>query len=139
MENWIFYRKDGITEICSVPDICTVERRGKQNKILRFMLTNSGDYNNLMWMCRYVDQARAHRTSLNGMIIFADTSPDQSNTIKVIDPNGDETGYGIIESFTPEQIAGTKYHAFTFELSLLWIGETLGEEIDNGVYKVIQA
>jgi len=136
MTDWQFYKKDGVTPICSIPDVCEVIRSGKYAKTLRFMLTDEADYDALMAMCANVDPARARRTALRDAVIFSDTSLGQLNTIKVVDPHGEETGYGIIESFTPGQADGTKYHAFTFEFTLLWIGSTLGEEINTGVYKV---
>lgn len=136
MATWDFKEKDGTTAICSISDSCAVEVEGKISKTFRFMLTSSAEYNNLISMCDNTEPYFAKRTPMKGAILFVDKSPSQGNTIKIVDPRGIDTGYGIIENFKPDILPGHGDVVRTFELTLLWIGSSLGSEIQSGVYKI---
>jgi hypothetical protein len=137
MAMWDFYKKNGTTFLFSVPDVCEVSTMGKISKTFKFGLESSIDYNNLLALCANVESYFVNRTPMKGAILFVDNSPSQGNTIKIVDPHGINTGYGIIESFTPNILPGCGNLVRTFELKMMWIGASLGTEISSGVYKVI--
>jgi hypothetical protein len=136
MATWNFYKKDGTTLLFSIADVCEVSTTGKISKTFRFGLEKSTDYDNLLTMCNNAESYYAKRTPMKSAILFVDNSPSQGNTIKIVDPRGIDTGYGIIENFTPGILPGCGDAVRTFELKMMWIGSSLGTEILPGVYKI---
>lgn len=135
-DKWTFYKKDGSTIITTISDYTQVDVNGKISKTFYFFLTSQAEYNNLLSLCRNVESYFVERTPLKGAILFVDKSPNQQNTIKISDPQGVFTGFGILESFTPIRPPGFSEGGLEFEITLLWMGDMIGDEIQEGVYKI---
>ncbi|MDY6966100.1 MAG: hypothetical protein SVM80_09075 [Halobacteriota archaeon] len=134
-----FYEKDGSTVICTVPEHFLVTSTGMISKTFTFYLLNDTDYNNVMGMCENAEQYMAERTPLKGGILFADKSPSQENTIKILDPSGIHTGFGILNGYDLEIPPGMGDNLKTVSMHLVWIGASLGTEIRDGVYKITRS
>jgi len=133
---WTFYEKDGETEILTVPGYVSVRAEGNAERILKFMLTDEADYAALMAMCANAEPYYSSRVSLKCGELFVDKSPSQMNTIKVVDPDAVNSGFGILYDHQPQRIAGMGDHTWLFELTLLWMGDTLGDELEDGVFVI---
>jgi len=134
--DWVFYKKDGVTEICTIPAHVQVEQAGNLEKRFKFMLLNETDYDMLLAMCRNAEPANCSRTTLKEGMMWVDRSPLQSNTVRVVDPDGINSGYGIVYDYNLQRVPSSGDSFFLFELVLLWMGKSLGIELNDGVYRI---
>jgi len=134
-DEWHFYAKDGTTLRASVRACLKgIPYEGVVSKTFSWMLESKSDFDKLIDLCRFAEGAYSSRTAQRGSFIYRDKSPGQTNTVRIVDPNGNETGYYILSDCAPVRDIAMG-GCYDFEISAFWLGATKPPEPLPGLYR----
>jgi len=135
-DEWRFYAKDGTTLRATVQAcLREIPYEGVVSKTFSWMLKGKEDFDKLISLCRFAEGAYCSRTPQRGSFIYRDKSPGQTNTVRIVDPSGGETGYYILSDCAPIRDIALGGH-YDFEISALWLGTMKPPEPLPGLYRI---
>lgn len=134
-DTWRIYAKDGITLRAQIRAVLkAAPYEGVVSRTFTWILEGRTDFERLISICRFAEPAYSSRTPQRGSFVYRDKSPGESNTIRIVDPRGIETGYFLLTACNPLRdisLGGT----LEFEVTAYWLGGTLPPEPIPGLYR----
>lgn len=134
-DEWRIYAKDGMTLRAAFRGLLKdAPYEGVVSRSFVWLIADREGFDRLIDVCRFAEPGYSSRTPQRASFVYRDKSPGETNTVRIVDPRGIETGYYLLIDCTPVRdisLAG----ALEFELTAYWLGGTLPPEPISGLYR----
>ncbi len=134
-DEWKIYAKDGVTLRAAFRAVLKdAPYEGVVSRSFVWILEGRTDFEKLIDVCRFAEPAYSSRTPQRASFVYRDKSPGETNTVRIVDPRGIETGYYILIDCAPLRdisLGG----ALEFGVTAHWLGSVLPPEPVPGLYR----